>query len=83
MHLILFLGWVHMAFLYRFEVSFIEKEVMAIIVAANDEEAFKHLDVELEKFYLKMPIVTDVTLREKKRIAKNTGYILDHDERGW
>lgn len=72
-----------MAFLYRFEVSFIEKEVMAIIVAANDEEAFKHLDVELEKFYLKMPVVRDVTLREKKRIGRNAGFILDADERGW
>ncbi|PQD94804.1 DUF3906 domain-containing protein [Pradoshia eiseniae] len=72
-----------MAFLYRFEVCLKEKDVMAIIAAANDEEAFKHLDVELEKFYLHMPEIVDVTLREKKRIGKNTGFILDEDERGW
>ncbi len=72
-----------MAFLYRFEVCLEEKEVMAVMMAANDEEAFRQLDIELEKFYLKMPKMIDVTLREKKRIGQSAGFILDEDERGW
>ena len=72
-----------MAFLYRFEVCLEEKDVIAVITAANDEEAFQHLDVELEKFYLQLPKIVDVTLREKKLIGKNAGFILDEDERGW
>lgn len=72
-----------MAFLYRFEVCLEEKDIRAVIIAANDEDAFKHLDVELEKFYLRLPKIVDVTLREKKRIGQNAGFILDEDERGW
>lgn len=72
-----------MAYLYRFGVSLPEKEVIAVIYAENDERAFTQLDVELEKFYLKEPAVQDVTLREKKRLGKGSGYILDEDEKGW
>ena len=72
-----------MAYLYRFEVQLEQKEVVAIIHAEDDEAAFTHLDVELEKFYLSAPEIRDVTLREKKRIGKRSGYILDEDEKGW
>ncbi|WP_050615587.1 DUF3906 family protein [Bacillus testis] len=71
-----------MAYLYRFDVSLGHKDVTAIITAENDEAAFAHLDVELEKFYLRNPSVQGVTLREKKRLGKQSGYILDEDEKG-
>ncbi|WP_078380535.1 DUF3906 family protein [Sutcliffiella halmapala] len=72
-----------MAYLYRFDVTTAEKEVIAVIYAENDEAAFLHLDVELEKFYLKDPKVKEIALREKKRIGKKSGFILDPDEKGW
>ncbi|KIL49652.1 DUF3906 family protein [Jeotgalibacillus soli] len=72
-----------MAYLYRFDVSIGEKNVIAVIYADDDEGAFQHLDVELEKFYLKEPDVNEITLREKKRIVKKSGFILDEDEKGW
>ena len=72
-----------MAYLYRFEVQLNTKEIVAIIHAEDDTAAFSHLDVELEKFYLSAPEIHEVTLREKKRIGKRSGYILDEDEKGW
>ena len=72
-----------MAYLYRFEVQLNTKEIVAIIHAEDDTAAFAHLDVELEKFYLSSPEIREVTLREKKRIGKRSGYILDEDEKGW
>lgn len=69
-----------MAYLYRFEVQLKEKEIVAVIYAEDDVAAFKQLDVELEKFYLSPPEVQNVMMREKKRIGKRSGYILDEDE---
>ena len=72
-----------MAYLYRFDVNLGKKDVVAIISAENDEAAFLHLEVELEKVYLRLPDVQEITLREKKRLTKRAGYILDEDEKGW
>jgi hypothetical protein len=72
-----------MAYLYRFSVQLEKKEIAAVILAENDEAAFRQLDIELEKFYLKEPGVQEVALREKKRAAKTAGFIFDEDEKGW
>lgn len=72
-----------MAYLYRFEVSLHDKDVTAVVVADHDEIAFQQVDMELEKFYLSIPEIKDITLREKKRITKSSGFILDEDEKGW
>ncbi|MDQ0184511.1 hypothetical protein J2S16_001075 [Cytobacillus kochii] len=57
--------------------SLVNKEIPAVIVADSDDEAFTQLDIELEKYYLKLPEIDEVTLREKKRITKKIGFILD------
>ncbi|WP_174727920.1 DUF3906 family protein [Mesobacillus harenae] len=72
-----------MAYLYRFEVTLTNKEITAVVYADNDDLAFNHLDVELEKFYLQKPDIKETTLREKKRVVKNSGFIIDEDEKGW
>ena len=72
-----------MAYLYRFDVALEAKEIVSVIFAENDEKAFQHLDVELEKFYLKEPQVKEIILREKKRLGKSSGFILDSEEKGW
>lgn len=51
--------------LYRFEVTIDEVPIHVIIVADSDERAFQFVDVELEKHFLKMPDVEDISLYEK------------------
>ncbi|SFS71196.1 DUF3906 family protein [Marininema halotolerans] len=66
--------------LYRFE-AVIEGEVIHIIIAAqSDEEAFQYVDIELEKHYLRMPEVEELSLYEKRRIQKGGGYVLQGQE---
>jgi hypothetical protein len=72
-----------MAYLYRFDIALDKKEIVAVIYAETDNEAFLHLDVELEKFYLRDPLAKEITLREKKRVMKKSGFILDESEKGW
>ncbi|SMO33472.1 DUF3906 family protein [Melghirimyces algeriensis] len=67
-------------YLYRFEVLVNTKAVPVVIAAGDDQQAFRLVDVELEKYFLKMPEVDDITLYEKKRIAKGGGYVLHERE---
>ncbi|MGL4820301.1 MAG: DUF3906 family protein [Bacilli bacterium] len=63
--------------LYRFIVEAKEQgEFPVIIVASGEEEAFRLLDIELEKHFVRTPELTDVTLYEKRRVGKGTGYVL-------
>ncbi|PTX63241.1 uncharacterized protein DUF3906 [Melghirimyces profundicolus] len=67
-------------YLYRFEVLLKEEAVPVVVVAGDDDQAFCLVDTELEKTYLKMPEVEDVTLYEKKRIQKGGGFVLRESE---
>jgi hypothetical protein len=62
--------------LYRFEVTINEEPIHVIIVADSDEQAFQLVDIELEKHYLKMPAVNDISLYEKKKIKNGAGFVL-------
>ncbi|WP_409299928.1 DUF3906 family protein [Peribacillus sp. SCS-155] len=66
--------------LYRFEVALAEGPIHVIIAAENDDAAFRLVDIELEKHYLSMPDVKDVSLYEKKKIRKGTGFVLSQLE---
>ena len=50
-----------------------------IIAAQNDESAFRQVDIELEKYFLKELEIENVTLHEKKRIRKNAGFVLEKE----
>lgn len=67
-------------YLYRFLVKTKEKEIPVIIAAENDLKAFEQVDVELEKFYLKVLDIEDVTLYEKKKIRKSAGFVIDESD---
>lgn len=67
------LKWGVSMYLYRFLVKTKEKEIPVIIAAENDLKAFEQVDVELEKFYLKVLDIEDVTLYEKKKYEKVQG----------
>ncbi|AXN36974.1 DUF3906 family protein [Peribacillus butanolivorans] len=62
--------------LYRFEVTIKEELIHVIIAADSDEKAFQLVDIELEKRFLKMPEVDDISLYEKRKINNGTGYVL-------
>lgn len=63
-------------YLYRLEVS-VQGTTFPVVVAAKDDEtAFRLTDVELEKYFLRLPEVEDVTLYEKKRIHRGGGFVL-------
>ncbi|WP_063593649.1 DUF3906 family protein [Peribacillus frigoritolerans] len=66
--------------LYRFEVTIKEKPNHVIIVADSDEKAFELVDIELEKHYLKMPEVDDISLYEKRKIKNGAGFVLSEFE---
>ncbi|UYY96556.1 DUF3906 family protein [Peribacillus frigoritolerans] len=66
--------------LYRFEVTIKAKPIHVIIVADSDEKAFDLVDIELEKHYLKMPEVDDISLYEKRKIKNGAGFVLSEFE---
>ncbi|MGE7592102.1 DUF3906 family protein [Peribacillus frigoritolerans] len=66
--------------LYRFEVTIKEKPIHVIIVADSDEKAFELVEIELEKHYLKMPEVDDISLYEKRKIKNGAGFVLSEFE---
>ncbi|EIJ82234.1 hypothetical protein PB1_04860 [Bacillus methanolicus PB1] len=67
--------------LYRFEVTLIGNEVIHVVIAAeNDEDAFRLVEVEIEKHFLKLPDIHDISLYEKKKIRKGNGFVLSRLE---
>ncbi|MGP4079423.1 DUF3906 family protein [Pseudalkalibacillus sp. R45] len=66
--------------LYRFEVTTKTDVIPVIIAAENDEAAFRLVEVELEKYFLRLPEVDDISLYEKKKIRKGNGFVLHEQE---
>ncbi|MCF6408149.1 DUF3906 family protein [Pseudalkalibacillus salsuginis] len=62
--------------LYRFEVSSNGNVIPVIIAAENDEAAFRLVEVELEKYFLSLPEIDDISLYEKKKIRRGNGFVL-------
>jgi hypothetical protein len=68
-------------FLYRFEVT-TKTEIIYVVIAANDDEqAFRLVEVELEKYFLKVPDYTDISLHEKKPIRRGGGFVVYSEPR--
>lgn len=66
--------------LYRFEVT-TDSEVIPVVIAADSEEkAFRTVEIELEKYFLRLPNIRDITLYEKKRIQSNVGFVIYETE---
>ncbi|WP_257348476.1 DUF3906 family protein [Pseudalkalibacillus decolorationis] len=66
--------------LYRFEVTTKTDVIHVIIAAKNDESAFRLVEVELEKYFLKLPDVEDISLYEKKKIRNGNGFVIHEQE---
>jgi hypothetical protein len=66
--------------LYRFEVTTSEDVIYVVIAAQNEEQAFQLVEVELERYFIKVPEIQEVTLYEKKKIGKGTGFVICEQE---
>ncbi|MDX8365813.1 DUF3906 family protein [Cytobacillus sp. IB215665] len=62
--------------LYKFEVKINEEVVDVVIASKSDDEAFHYVEIELEKHFLSMPDIDDITLYEKKIIRNGSGFVL-------
>jgi hypothetical protein len=65
--------------LYRFEVTTDQFVTKVVIAASSDEQAFDLVEIELEKYFLALPEIRDISLYEKKKIRIGTGFVL-HEE---
>ncbi|MDV2683268.1 DUF3906 family protein [Alkalihalophilus lindianensis] len=62
--------------LYRFEVETTETTDQVVVIAQSEEEAFRVAEIEVEKHYLKLPEINEVTLLERKAVHKATGFVI-------
>ncbi|MBA2876464.1 DUF3906 family protein [Thermaerobacillus caldiproteolyticus] len=67
--------------LYRFEVTTQTDIIYVVIAAHDDEQAFRLVEVELEKHFLKIPDFIDISLHEKKPIRRGSGFIVYREPR--
>jgi hypothetical protein len=66
--------------LYRFEVITEDRQIIPVIIAAeNNEQAFELVEMELEKFYLTLPPIEQIVLYEKKKVKNGGGFVIDND----
>ncbi|KMP35085.1 hypothetical protein TU52_10220 [Bacillus cereus] len=62
--------------LYRFEAVLINSIVPIVVVAQSEEQAFKIAEMELEKHFLPLPEVKEISLFEKKKIRKGAAFVI-------
>jgi c-di-GMP-binding flagellar brake protein YcgR len=64
--------------LYRFEALINSSENVSIIVVASDElSAFETAELELEKNYLKLPVIEELSLIDTRTIRKKAGFVIN------
>ncbi|HDX9622128.1 TPA: DUF3906 family protein [Bacillus anthracis] len=62
--------------LYRFEAVLENSIVPIVVVAQSEEQAFKLAEIELEKHFLPLPEVKEISLFEKKKIRKGAAFVI-------
>ncbi|MFE5390879.1 MULTISPECIES: DUF3906 family protein [Bacillus cereus group] len=62
--------------LYRFEAVLVSDIVPIVVVAQSEEQAFKLAEIELEKYFLPLPEVKEISLFEKKKIRKGAAFVI-------
>ncbi|WP_209123181.1 DUF3906 family protein [Alkalihalobacillus sp. BA299] len=63
-------------YLYRFEVTLEDANVTVIVAAPDEEMAFHLAEVEVEKEYLRLPVIKELVLLEKKPVRKGNGFLI-------
>ncbi|MDH4421179.1 DUF3906 domain-containing protein [Bacillus sp. AFS054943] len=62
--------------LYRFEAVLANNIVPIVVVAQSEEQAFKLAEIELEKYFLPLPEIKEISLFEKKKIRKSAAFVI-------
>ncbi|EJV78992.1 TPA: DUF3906 family protein [Bacillus thuringiensis] len=62
--------------LYRFEAVLVSDIVPIVVVAQSEKQAFKLAEIELEKHFLPLPEVKEISLFEKKKIRKGAAFVI-------
>ena len=62
--------------IYRFEAVLVNSIVPIVVVAQSEEQAFKLAEIELEKHFLPLPEVKEISLFEKKKIRKGGAFVI-------
>ncbi|CAM4011225.1 MULTISPECIES: DUF3906 family protein [Bacillus] len=62
--------------LYRFEAVLANNIVPIVVVAQSEEQAFKLAEIELEKHFLPLPEIKEISLFEKKKIRKSAAFVI-------
>lgn len=64
-----------MMYLYQFNVRLVDDALTVIVVAKDEEKAFVTAEMEVEKHFLKLPKIKEITLIEKKPIRASGGFV--------
>ncbi|PEX93479.1 DUF3906 family protein [Bacillus cereus] len=62
--------------LYRLEAVLANAVVPIVVVAESEEQAFKLAEIELEKHFLPLPEIKEISLFEKKKIRKSAAFVI-------
>lgn len=63
--------------LFRFEAVLEDRTVYVVVASETEEKAFQLAEREIERNYLKLPIINELSLVEKKAIGNGTGFVVD------
>ncbi|WP_068786391.1 DUF3906 family protein [Paenibacillus phocaensis] len=63
-------------YLYRLEAETSAGSFVILIAAEGEEQAFRAAEGHLQQQVLPAPVVTELTLVEKKRMAPGAGYVV-------
>lgn len=64
-------------FLYKIEITLEDQLVYLIVVAESDQAAFGYAEGHLARHFVKLPLVKETVIVEKKRIEKGSGYVIE------
>jgi hypothetical protein len=63
--------------LYHFNVFIESVDITVIVVAENDEQAFKRAELEVEASFLKLPEIKEIVLLERKKVTnRGVGFVV-------
>lgn len=64
-------------FMYKLELTLEDREVVMIVIAENDQKAFDSVEASLARHYIKLPVLNEAVIIEKKRVEKGSAFIID------
>lgn len=64
-------------FLYKIEIELEDQLAYLIVLADSDEKAFSYVESQVVRHYVANPEVKQVSIVEKKRVEKGSGYFIE------